>query len=194
MSTVTYLLTLHECTDKIEELRRRGMPTVHSNVPAGVTFKTSVAAKVAGVHQQTVIRWAKQGLLEPSVPRRKWQPREYTVQDLAAARVAASALSYGFDRDEVAEMVKMVQSGDEEKQKKAGIVAISALGGGAGFINQYWISNVDDPEQAERLKKLDEGGLVIFETTFYKIAQSIIKEITRNYVDEKPASTEPGAD
>ena len=47
-----------------EAQRRRSMQT----------FTTKVAAEAAMVHQQTVIRWAKEGLIEPSVPRPRRTP------------------------------------------------------------------------------------------------------------------------
>jgi DNA-binding transcriptional MerR regulator len=153
------------------------------------TFTTKVAAEVAGVHQQTVIRWAKEGFLKPSVPRRKWEPRKYTERDLVALMIANAAIKFGFRRDDLASMAKMAQKSDEKQQRSAVILACKGFDEFEGFVEQYWLPDVNDPEQAEFIKEFGEEGLILQQVSLYDIVQSMLKTVNEKYVEKKPAGT-----
>jgi len=154
------------------------------------TFPTSVAAEAAIVHQQTVIRWAKEGIIEPSVPRRKWEPRKYTEQDLAALMIVKAAFHAGFTSHEVAEMVKMAQRSDEKEQRNAAIIACNGRGIWEGFVESFWIPNVKDSSLAEHIKVLIEAEETIQVVSFYDVVQSRLKMVHVRYGEQKLAGTE----
>jgi DNA-binding transcriptional MerR regulator len=149
------------------------------------TFTTKVAADAAGVHQQTVIRWAVQGLVKPSVPRRKWEPRKYTERDLAALMLAKVGLSVGFDLDSVVQMVICAQKFDDELQRDAAILVIKGSGEFEGFVQHCWMLDVTDPEQAEKIKVLGEEERILQQVSLYDIVQGLLKTVHERYVIRK---------
>jgi DNA-binding transcriptional MerR regulator len=168
------------------------MPRAHdSNAPGEATFTTRVAAEVAGVHQQTVIRWAKEGFLKPSVSRRKYEPREYTERDLAALMLANIAFDVGLPRKDVAEMVKMAQKGSEKQLKKASIGVFEGIREYKGFVRQVWFSGkhaVDDSNSPEVLG-FDRQVRVRGEK-LYDIVQRMLEAVQERYVKKGFADTE----
>ena len=150
------------------------------------TYTTRTAALVAVVHQQTVIRWAEDGLVVPSVKRNKYEPRQYTLQDLVAVSVVRTAQKFGIPEHKVLEMVKVAQSPDEKQQKNAAIVAARASGWmQKGFVCHYFYSNVKDPDQAASLRHVKEEGLVLQQVSFYDILQGIRNDIQEKILDNK---------
>jgi DNA-binding transcriptional MerR regulator len=158
------------------------------------TFTTKVAAEVAGVHQQTVIRWAKEGFIKPSVPRRKYEPRKYTEQDLAALMLANAAFDFGWPREEVAAMVKMAQKSDEKQQKNAAIVAFKGFNEKEGFVTQSWAPNLKDPRVARALKVAREGGFLLQQVSVYELVQSRLKIVRERYSEEAMREREKKTD
>ena len=149
------------------------------------TFTTKVAAEVAGVHQQTVIRWAKEGFLKPSVRRQKWQPREYTERDLAALMIANAALESGCDREDVANFVKMAQKADEKQQRNAASITLKGFDENEGFVTLCLVGDVKDPDTAEAIKNFREEGLILQQVSLYDIMQSVLTTVHESYVDEE---------
>jgi len=147
------------------------------------TFTTKVAAEVVGVHQQTVIRWAKEGFFKPSVPRRKWEPRQYTERDLAALWVVRAAIGVGIQPSDVAEMARMAQKGDEKQQKNAAVICIKGEGPWYGFVLQTWISNVKEKEAAAMIKaQRATVGEIFQQTSLYDIVQLSLRMVRSNYM------------
>jgi DNA-binding transcriptional MerR regulator len=157
------------------------------------TFTTRVAAEVAGVHQQTVIRWAKEGFLKPSVPRRKYEPRKYTERDLAALMIAKEAFEAGFYRLDVALMVNMAQKGDEKQQRNAAVFAVKGLDHAEGFVHQCFLPNVKIPEEALQIESWREYDLLLQQVSFYDIVQKMLGCVRETYVNEKLAVIERAA-
>ncbi len=155
------------------------------------TFTSKVAAEVAGVHQQTVIRWAKEGFLEPSVSRRKYEPREYTEQDLAALMLANVAFDVGLPRKDVAEMVKMAQKATEKQLRKALVVTVEGVDEYTGFVRQMWIpGNRSRPTDSKTSGPL---SVVQFRSeSLYDIVQRMLEAVHERYVKEGLADTEEG--
>ncbi len=73
---------------------------------------------LAGVHQQTIIRWAEAGFVAPSSARLKYEPRRYNTGDTVAVLIAAKALACGMPREEVADLVEDFQRGDTHSATK----------------------------------------------------------------------------
>ena len=144
------------------------------------TFTTKAAAFVAGVHQQTVIRWAEDGFVVPSVDRNKYEPRQYTLQDLAALSVAISAQKYGSPEHKVKEMVDVAQNSDKKQQRNAAIVAArSPVEMEEGFVIQYFFTDVRDSYQAESIKELKEEGRFLQQVSFYDALQGARKDLQK---------------
>jgi len=148
-------------------------------------FTSKQAADLAELHQQTVVRWSKEGLIKPSKKRRKFEPRRYTPQDIVALMIAKNALGRGFNREVVAEMTKMAQNADEEQQKNAALISLEGRFLHAGFVFQYFYPNVHDPEQAENIKQADQAGVIVTQVRFYDVVQEMLACINDNYIDEK---------
>jgi len=146
------------------------------------TFTTKVAAEAAGVHQQTVIRYALTGFLKPSVPRQKWEPRKYTERDLAALMIARAGFSVGLSHEDVAEMVKMAQKSNETQQKNAAMVTVKGFNGFAGFVHMYWFSNTSDRAPAELIEMCDERGLILQQVSLYDIMESMGTTVFKKHV------------
>ena len=151
------------------------------------TFTTKAAAFVAMVHQQTVIRWAENGFVVPSVPRNKYEPRQYTLQDLSALSVAVSADKVGIPEHTIKEMVDVAQSPNEKQQKNAALVAATRPTGDmeGGFVAQYFFSNVKDPSQAKSIALLKEEGRLLQQLSFYDVLKGIRKDIQETILDNK---------
>ncbi len=155
------------------------------------TFTTKVAAEVAGVHQQTVIRWAKEGFIKPSVPRRKYEPRKYTERDLAALMLANVAFDVGLPRKDVAEMVKMAQKGDETQLKEATVGIVEGIDEFKGFVRQIWIRSFSSPPDDDASGVLVADGIVqIRGENFYDIVQRMLKEVQEKYAEKEFDDTE----
>ena len=134
-------------------------------------FTSKEAADIAGLHQRTVIKWSEEGLVAPSEPRRKYEPRKYSEQDLAALMLAKAALYSHIPREDVAEMVKMAQKSDEKQQKNAAIICTKGVAGWDGFVHQRWIPNVKDHEAAEMIEYDEEMGVILQQTSLYDLVQ-----------------------
>jgi DNA-binding transcriptional MerR regulator len=130
-----------------------------------VEFTSKEAADGAGLHQRTVIKWSEEGLVVPSEPRRKYEPRKYSEQDLAALMLAKAALFSDIPREDVAEMVKMVQKSDEKQQKNAAIICTTGIDEWDGFVDQRWIPNVKGQEADEEI------GVILLTTSLYDLVQ-----------------------
>jgi DNA-binding transcriptional MerR regulator len=157
-------------------------------------FTSRTAAKAAGLHQRTVIKWSDEGFVVPSEPRNTYEPRVYSEQDVAALMLAKVALEYGWPREDVAEMVEMAQKSDEKQQRNAGIVAFKAPGMEAGFVRQVWTPNVKHPKEARSIKSLEEKGLLIQQVSLYDLVQIRLKIIHKRYSEEGMRERETNAD
>jgi DNA-binding transcriptional MerR regulator len=149
-------------------------------------FTTKVAAEVAGVHQQTVIRWAVSGFLVPSVPTSKYEPRQYTTQDLVALMIARKAIESNFPRQDVAEMVRMTQNDVHEQLTSAALITLKDPEVEEGFTLQLWIPNVKDPKQEKVIKGFVEEGRVLQQVRFSDVVWQIKILIWEKYaLDEE---------
>ncbi len=93
----------------------------------GDNVTTGGAARLAGLHQQTVIKWSANGFVDPTAPRRKYEPRRYGPRDVAALIAAKYALRCGTRRGEVAALVRRIQAGDRAAFDEFVASATSAL-------------------------------------------------------------------
>jgi DNA-binding transcriptional MerR regulator len=138
-----------------------------------VKFTSKSAADAAGLHQRTVIKWSEEGFVVPSAPRRKYEPRIYSETDVVALMIAKAALQFDFLRDEVAEMVKVAQSEDEEKQKNARLIAVEGIEQHAGFVLQMWVPDIASPNIDKIDKAVIENETPIRETSLHAVIEGI---------------------
>jgi DNA-binding transcriptional MerR regulator len=155
-------------------------------------FSSTQAAKAAGIHPQTAIKWSGEGLVNPKKGHVEYHPRRYSVQDVVALMVAKAALEFGFDRKHVKEMVKLAQGANLARQKKAAIVALQ--GDSPGFIRQAWYSNVKDPKQAKELAQLTKEKRVINTARFDEIIKGMLGKVQETQVFKALAEAEGGVD
>jgi len=151
------------------------------------TYPSSKAAEVAGVHQQTVIRWAREGFLRPSKPRLRGQ-RRYTLNDLVAARIASTSIEFGIKRDSVREIVEMVQRADRKEMKTA--LLFTARSETPGKMRHYWCADTRDTEKAGQIQWLRDEGRMISEGTLLELVEEVLKGIHEKLIKESMAGTE----
>ena len=152
------------------------------------TYPSSKAAEVAGVHQQTVIRWAKEGFLRPSKPHSATAHRRYTLNDLVAARIASTSIEFGIKRDRVREIVDMVQRADREEMKTA--LLFTARSETPGKMRHYWCADTRDTEKAGQIQWLRDEGRMISEGTLLELVEEVLKGIHEKLIKESMAGTE----
>jgi DNA-binding transcriptional MerR regulator len=115
------------------------------------TYTTGQVAKTSGVPPETLIRWHREGLLRPSV-RRKKGVRRYTVRDLVAAVTAKVARDdLKFPRETYKQIAAVVQRANPEELARAEIVTIRTREGeflGKIFIKHCWIPPDNTVERA----------------------------------------------
>src|SRR5262245_19132357 len=98
----------------------------------GEMLTTGQVAEFTGIPQQTLIAWDRERFLRASLRRRragkaKGGVRMYTILDLVAARLARNLIDkLRFDRETVATIVAMIQSGDGERCQRAVILSIQS--------------------------------------------------------------------
>jgi DNA-binding transcriptional MerR regulator len=85
---------------------------------------TGDLARLTGIPQQTLISWDRSGVLKARRPGRRASeraPRRYDEDGLAAALFASNASQMGFRGEGLAQMVRLVQSGERAPLERAGI-------------------------------------------------------------------------
>ena len=97
-------------------------------VDDGSCFTQSEVAKEVGVARQVVASWCRKGVLIPSgdaerdTRTRGREKRNYTFADLIAAVFAKGCFDAGHRGARVKDAIRMIQGGDEDLLKDAGVV------------------------------------------------------------------------
>lgn len=144
-----------------------------------INFTSQRAADAAGMHQQTVIKWSREGLVVPTAPRRKYEPRVYCYLDVVALMIARAVLDFGCPRREAREMVRLVQVSNRERWERAFIVAIES--GRGPLVGHRWFSDVKDPVQSVELAKIEQDDLVIRKSSFDEFVDAALGFLLENY-------------
>jgi DNA-binding transcriptional MerR regulator len=139
------------------------------------TLLTGKAAELAGVHQQTIIKWAKEGLLRPSKRRTKDSPRRYTFQDTVAASIAQMCLQAGIERKVVRKIVKIVQRADPYELERAAIVTV--VDRTTRFPRIVFYPDVVDKSQWSEIESHGEAGEIAQVQTLKEIVDALLKKV-----------------
>ena len=121
-------------------------------MPKTGSYTTGELARIANVHQQTIIRWAVDGILKPK-RRGKTGQRRYSDTDAIAAIIAKEAMERRIATEAVKEIVRAVQDGEEGDSE-----IIMLEGRIPGMVINAWLPDPSAPEAIAELDRWERDG------------------------------------
>ncbi len=120
---------------------------------------TSEAARVAGIPQQTLIAWDRDGVLKAARPRASQRgPRHYDEEALTAALFAGWASRMGFKGDQLRTMIALVQQGKRAPLEAAAIFTYQSI---PGLMTHIFTTDSDADDDRRWIEHLRDQELLI---------------------------------
>jgi DNA-binding transcriptional MerR regulator len=136
---------------------------------------TGELSRITRIPQQTLITWDRSGVLKASRPGRRSSaraPRRYDEAAVAAALFARSATQMGFKGDTLAQMLRLMQSGDRERLERAGLYTYRTYPGMMAHVFSADLGNEDDRRWVAHLR--ENGALVGEPTSLWTIREQLV--------------------
>lgn len=182
---------------------------MRGNSTGDLRLTQSEVARQLGVDAQVLTKWKREGLLVPTldVPedetRRAGNKHIYALRDLVAAEFANTTLRYlKINGAPLREMVRLVQTADEERLGRAIIVTLRTS---SGMVRHIWIADLDIPmfgaeslggpdhfsSGREFISHFEREKRVVSQATLKQIASAILKEFQKKF-DCEFLAAQPG--